>query len=143
MLLSVSNMKMKNLVMAAQKNIRLKKMVHIGTPAADANAPLIYLTAAQAAAMEELKKALTRPADEPRRMGNIQDALYTLTHGPHALSEAQVQKEVDNFLAARELEAQNRAKKLAETFADMTGKTRASPQKPQSTKRGGPRPFFY
>lgn len=129
--------------MAPKKNIRLKKMVSIGNAPAAEDTPLVYLSPQQAAAMEELKEALTRPVDDPRRFGNMQDAIYTLTHGDNAMSEAQVQKEVDIFLAAREKEAQNRAKKLAETFADMTGKTPATTPQPQtSSQRKHLRPFY-
>lgn len=130
-----------------KKNIRLKKMVSIGSaPAAgkDDAAPMIYLTPEQAVAMEDLKEAITRPADDPRRMGNMQDAIYILTHGDNAMSEADVQKEIDAFLATREKEAQDRAKKLAETFADMTGKTQspANPAPQPKPRASGIRPFY-
>ena len=131
-----------------QRNIKLKKMVSIdSTPAAgqDDDAPMVYLTPQQAAAMEDLKEALTRPVDDARRMGNMQDAIYILTHGDNAISEADVQKEIDAFLAAREAAAQDRAKKLAETFAAMTGKTQSStasnPPQPLKPRRG-PRPGY-
>lgn len=134
--------------MSPKNNIRLKKMVSIGTPALDGDQPMIYLTPAQAAAMEALKEALVRPVDDPRRLGNMHDALYTLTHGDNAMTEDAVQKEVETFLAAREQEAQARAKKLAETFAEMTQKPQASPtpavQGNKAIKPGrGPRPFYY
>lgn len=131
--------------MSPQKNIKLKKMVSIGsTPAAgnDDDAPMIYLTPEQAVAMEDLKEAITRPANDPRRMGNMQDAIYVLTHGDNAMSEDAVQKEIDAFLAAREAEAQNRAKKLAETFAEMTGKTQSPASQALIKPRRGPRPGY-
>lgn len=134
--------------MSSLKSIKLKKMVSIDSAAAadgQSDAPMIYLTPQQAAAMEELKEALTRPADDPRRMGNMQDALYTLTQGKNAIPEADVQKEIDAFLAAREKETQARARKLAETFADMTGKTQppSASNPPQPIKpRRGPRPGY-
>jgi len=131
--------------MVPRKNIRLKKMVSIGNAPAAEDAPLVYLTPQQAAAMEALKEALTHPADDPRRMGTMQDALYILTHGDNAMNEETVQKEIDAFLAAREQEAHNRAQKLAETFAAMTGKTQSPPVStpPQPFKpRRGPLPGY-
>ena len=128
--------------MPPHKNIRLKKMVSIGTPAVLDESPLVYLTAQQAAAMAALKDALVRPANDPRRMGDMQDALYILTHGENALGEDIVQKEVDRFLAAREKEAQDRTKNLAETFADIPGR-KASPAAPRPVKpRRGPAPGY-
>ncbi len=132
--------------MSPKNNIRLKKMVSISAPALDGDKPMIYLTPAQAAAMEALKEALVRPVNDPRRLGNMHDALYTLTHGDNAMTDDAVQKEVETFLAAREKEAQTRAKKLAETFAEMTQKPQASPApkaQKNNTLQPGPGPRLW
>lgn len=132
--------------MTGGHKIKLNKM--IGFPAAAEDDKLVYRSAEKAEAMETLKEALSRPADDPRRMGDMQDALYTLTHGDNAMSENEVQKEIDAFLAVREKEAQNRAKKLAETFAEMTNKTQNAPtpqniqQNNSIKKRRGPDLFY-
>lgn len=127
--------------MTPKKNIRLKKMVSIGTSTAHEDTPMLYRTAAQAAAMESLKEALTRPVDDPRRLGNIQDALYTLTHGDNAMTEDAVQKEVETFLAEREKAEKERSDKLAQVFAGMMQKPAAT-KTPQSRPKpsSGPRP---
>lgn len=120
--------------------IKLNKM--IGFPAAAKDDKLVYRSAEKAEAMKALKEALSRPADDPRRMGNMQDAIYILTHGEDPLSDAEVQKEVDAFLREKEQQQEAQKKASADTLADMF-KQRAAKTAPAATKHPQRRPSMY
>jgi hypothetical protein len=130
------------------KKIRLRKMVAFDkaatAPAEAEKAPAqMPLTPAQEAAMEALKQAMISPAEDPRRMGQIHDAIYTLTKGEEGLPDARIQQEIDTFL--KEHDTQEPAQKSGGTLSRIFG-NKPAPKTPASLPplkgRNGPRPGY-
>jgi|GEM_PF-2353615 len=129
------------------KKIRLRKMVAFDKAAtapamADKTPVQIPLTPAQEAAMDALKQAITSPADDPRRMGQIHDAIYTLTKGEDGLPDARIQQEIDAHLA--EHTPKEPAQKSGGTLSHTLGSKQVpKPYSPPPIRgRTGPRPGY-